>query len=130
MEDRDAPRYFKDLLHAVLEACADAVIMADVDGVVIMFNEDAEAILHCRALDALGKDLSAMLFSEEDVAEVRAVLETAQYVRDRPSKIARGGNGEQLALNVTILKTPEAPERGRALMALVRDLTAGTRRPR
>ena len=45
MPERDDSGYFKDLLNAVLEACADAVIMADLDGVVMMFNEDAEAIL-------------------------------------------------------------------------------------
>jgi len=128
MAGRDDLGYFRDLLNAVLEACADAVIMADLDGVIMMFNEDGEAIFRIDALDALGKDLFAMLFPEDDVAEVKAALEAADYVRDRRSRISLAGTGEEVLLKVTILKTARAPERGRALMALVCDVTADERR--
>ena len=72
MVDRDDSDYFKDLLHTVLETCADAVIMADLGGVVMIFNEDAEALLRRKTADALGEDLFAMLFSEEDVPRLKA----------------------------------------------------------
>ena len=127
MPERDDSGYFKDLLNAVLEACADAVIMADLDGVVMMFNEDAEAILRREALEALGEDLLALLFPQEDVAGVRAALRDEGHVRGRESRIVVGEDEEEVFLEVTILKTPEAPRRARALMALIRDVTAGKR---
>jgi PAS domain S-box-containing protein len=127
MPNRDERGYFKDLLHAVLEACFDAIIMADLDGVVVMFNEDAEAILRRNALDALGDDLFALLFPKEDLAEVKAALRYQGHVRSRPSRIVVGDDGEEVFLEVTIVKTPDAPERGHALMALIRDVTTRKR---
>ena len=127
MPERDDSGYFKDLLNAVLEACADAVIMADLDGVIMMFNEDAEAILRREALDALGEDLFALLFPQEDVAGVKAALRDEGHVRGRQSKIVVGTDEEEVFLEVTILTTPDAPGRARALMALIRDVTARKR---
>ena len=127
MPERDDSGYFKDLLNAVLEACADAVIMADLDGVIMMFNEDAEAILRRESLDVLGEDLFALLFPQEDASEIKAALLDEGHVRGCESWIVVGEDEEEVSLEVTILKTPEAPRRARALMALVRDVTARKR---
>ncbi|HUT91296.1 MAG TPA: PAS domain-containing protein [Thermoguttaceae bacterium] len=127
MPERDDSGYFKDLLNAVLEACVDAVIMADLDGVIMMFNEDAEAVLRRESLDALGEDLFAMLFPQEDVPAVKAALRDEGHVRGCQSRIVVGKDEEEVFVEVTILKTPDAPGRARALMALIRDVTARKR---
>jgi PAS domain S-box-containing protein len=127
MLDRDDSDYFSNLLHTVLEACADAVIMADLDGVIIMFNEDAEAVLRKKALDVLGEDLFALLFPQERIPQLKAALRDEGHVRHRESRIVVGKDEEEVFLEVTILKTPDAPGRARALMALIRNVTARKR---
>ena len=80
-----------------------------------------------KSLDALGEDLFAMLLPKEGIAEVKAALREQGHIRSRPSRIVVGEDNEEVFLEVTIVKTPDAPGRGHAFMALIRDVTARMR---
>jgi len=125
--DREQARenfnYLKVYLDTVLEISGDAIITSDLDGVIMMFNEGAEAIFRREALEALGEDMFTLLFSKDDVLEVKEALRDSGHIRDRESKIAVGENKEEVFLEVTISKTRDARGRETAMVALIRDIT-------
>ena len=137
VSDREQARenfnYLKVYLDTVLEISGDAIITSDLDGVIMMFNEGAETIFRREALDALGEDMFGLLFSKDDVPEVKAALRDEGHVRDRESKImvaAEEGEAEQeeqeeqeVFLEVTISKTRDARGQETAMVALIRDIT-------
>jgi PAS domain S-box-containing protein len=131
VSDREQARenfnYLKVYLDTVLEISGDAIITSDLDGVIMMFNEGAEAIFRREALDALGEDMFALLFSKEDIPEVKAALRDSGHIRDRESGITVGADEEEVFLEVTISKTRDARGQETALVALIRDITTRKR---
>lgn len=133
VSDREQARenfnYLKVYLDTVLEISGDAIITSDLDGVIMMFNEGAESIFRREALDALGEDMFALLFSKDDIPEVKAGLRDQGHIRDRESKIVMGEGEEadEVYLEVTISKTRDARGQESALVALIRDITARKR---
>ncbi len=133
VSDREQARenfnYLKVYLDTVLEISGDAIITSDLDGVIMMFNEGAETIFRREALDALGEDMFSLLFSKDDIPEVKAALRDEGHVRDRESKIMVAGEEEQegeeqeVFLEVTISKTRDARGQETAMVALIRDIT-------
>ncbi len=123
---RENFNYLKVYLDTVLEISGDAIITSDLDGVIMMFNEGAEAIFRREALDALGEDMFHLLFAKDDIPEVKAALREAGHIRDRESKITVGED-ELVFLEVTISKTRDARGRESALVALIRDITTRKR---
>ena len=140
VSDREQARenfnYLKVYLDTVLEISGDAIITSDLDGVIMMFNEGAETIFRTEALDALGEDMFTLLFSKDDIPEVKTTLRDEGHVRDRESKIvvAAEENGEEqqeeepqkdqeVFLEVTISKTRDARGQETAMVALIRDIT-------
>ena len=130
VSDREQARenfnYLKVYLDTVLEISGDAIITSDLDGVIMMFNEGAEAIFRREALDALGEDMFALLFSKDDIPEVKADLQHEGHIRDRESKLVMGENDE-VFLEVTISRTRDARGKETAMVALIRDITTRKR---
>jgi len=126
VSDREQARenfnYLKVYLDTVLEISGDAIITSDLDGVIMMFNEGAETIFRRQALDALGEDMFCLLFSKDDVPEVKAALRDEGHIRDRESKLVMGEQ-DIVYLEVTISKTRDARGQETALVALIRDIT-------
>ena len=127
VSDREQARenfnYLKVYLDTVLEISGDAIITSDLDGVIMMFNEGAEVIFRREALDALGEDMFLLLFSKDDVLEVKTALRDSGHIRDRESKITVGDDHEEVFLEVTISKMRDARGQETAMVALIRDIT-------
>ncbi len=127
---RENFNYLKVYLDTVLEISGDAIITSDLDGVIMMFNEGAEAIFRTEALDALGEDMFSLLFAKDDIPEVKEALRDTGHIRDRESKVIVGDGedeGDEVFLEVTISKTRDARGQESAMVALIRDITTRKR---
>ena len=118
--------YLRVYLDTLLEISGDAIITSDLDGVIMMFNEGAEAIFRREAFDALGEDIFELLFSQQDMPSVKEGLRESGNIRDRESKVVLPG-GEELFLEITISKTRDSKGQETAMVALIRDTTTKKR---
>ncbi len=122
-ENFDCMRMFLD---TIMEISGDAIITADTEGVIVMFNEGAEAIFKKGPFDALGEDMFSMLFLPALVPAVKEALKRDGYVRDRES-IIKLDDGDEVYLEVTISKRLDLRGQEAGLIAIIRDMTTKRR---
>lgn len=118
--------YLRVYLDTVLGISGDAIITSDLDGIIMMFNEGAEAIFNMATIEALGENMFDLLFAEKDVGSVRTSLQEDGHVRDRESRVTFP-DGTEAYLEVTISKTRDISDQESGLIAIIRDTTARKR---
>jgi len=115
--------YLRVYLDTVLDISGDAIITGDLDGIIMMFNEGAEAIFNMSTIEALGENMFELLFAEKDMAGVRTSLHEDGHIRDRESKVTFP-DGTEAHLEVTISRTQDISGLESGLIAIIRDTTA------
>jgi len=125
-QTRENINYLRVYLDTVLAISGDAIITADLDGVIMMFNEGAERIFRLPGLEALGEDMFSLLFPPEEIPAVKEQLRTVGFIRDREIKL-KFPDGEEVFLEVSITKTRDARGQEAALIAIIRDITTRKR---
>ncbi|MCS7238279.1 MAG: SpoIIE family protein phosphatase [Thermoguttaceae bacterium] len=125
-QTRENINYLRVYLDTVLAISGDAIITADLDGVIMMFNEGAERIFRLPGLEALGEDMFTLLFPQEDIPAIKEQLRTVGHIRDREVKL-RFPDGEEIFLEVSVTKTRDARGQEAALIAIIRDITTRKR---
>ncbi len=125
-QTRENINYLRVYLDTVLAISGDAIITADLDGVIMMFNEGAERIFRLPGLEALGEDMFQLLFTPEEIPTIKRQLRETGHIRDRESKITFS-DGEEVFLEISISKTRDAQGREAALIAIIRDITTRKR---
>lgn len=125
-QTRENINYLRVYLDTVLAISGDAIITADLDGVIMMFNEGAERIFRLPGLEALGEDMFSLLFAPEDIPQVKEQLRTVGHIRDKEVKL-RFPDGEEVYLEVSVTKTRDARGQEAALIAIIRDITTRKR---
>jgi two-component system, chemotaxis family, CheB/CheR fusion protein len=108
-------------LASVVTASSDAIISFSLDGNIVSWNQGAERIFECTAMDVIGKPLGILL-PDGDTALV-AKIASAQALEGHEA-IRRGKDGSEQHLAITV--SPIRDETGNLLAgtAMVRDITA------
>jgi PAS domain S-box-containing protein len=125
-QTRENINYLRVYLDTVLAISGDAIITADLDGVIMMFNEGAERIFRLPGLEALGEDMFSLLFPPDDIPAIKEQLRTVGHIRDREVKLTFP-DGEEVFLEISITKTRDARGHEAALIAIIRDITTRKR---
>lgn len=117
-------------LAGVIEAASDAVVSADIDGRITLFNPAAERIFGRSAADMLGRSLDQLLparFRERHGADLQGFARSQVTRRAMGAGRVKGLNaqGEELELEASI---SQAMVNGRlTLTAILRDVTQRVR---
>src|SRR5262245_19476496 len=111
------------------QAAGDAIIAADGDGAIVMWNPAAERLLGHTEREALGRSLDLIIperFRPRHWDGYRQVMQTGhtRYGTDvlRVPAVHKDGRTISIAFTVALLSAPAAP--GRIIAAIVRDDTA------
>lgn len=123
------------LCQQIVTQAPDAIIMADREGVIRLWNQGAEAVFGFQAAEALGQSLHLIipenLRSRHDDSYKR-VMQTGQtrYASDLLAVPALHKDGRRLSVEftVTLIKNPAGQIQGAA--AIIRDVTARWERDR
>jgi two-component system sensor kinase FixL len=114
-------------LHALLDACVDAIVVIDEHGRIATFNKAAERMFGYAPSDVIGKDV-ALLMGERDAAEhgghIQRYLDTgrARIIGIGREVHARRANGEVFPIALSVGEAADA--RGRRFVGILRDLSA------
>jgi two-component system sensor kinase FixL len=114
-------------LHALLDACVDAIVVIDEVGTITTFNKAAERMFGYGAADVIGKDV-ATLMGQEDAAEhgghIRHYLETreARIIGIGREVQARRASGELFPIALSVGEAADA--HGRRFVGILRDLSS------
>jgi PAS domain S-box-containing protein len=112
-----------------VRATGDAIVAADSDGSIVMWNPAAERIFGYRESDALGRSLDLIIperLRQRHWDGYRQVMQTGhtKYGTDvlRVPAVHKDGRALSIAFTVTLLPTPDG--QGRVIVATIRDETA------
>jgi len=112
-----------------VRATGDAIVAADSDGSIVMWNPAAERIFGYRESDALGRSLDLIIperLRQRHWDGYRQVMHTGhtKYGTDvlRVPAVHKDGRALSIAFTVTLLPTPDG--QGRVIVATIRDETA------
>lgn len=118
------------VLALLVHRLADAVVIADPDGVITFWNEAAEALFGWSAAEAIGRDLDLIIperqRSRHQAGYQRVMATGRTSYGDRLLEVPalhRDGHTISLAFTVTLLTRP-GEQRPFAIAALLRDDTA------
>src|SRR5215831_6871711 len=116
-------------LHALVQAAGDAIIAADVEGRIVLWNPAAERLFGFTAAEALGSSLNLIIperFRARHWTGYRTVMQTGQtrYGTQvlRVPALRKDGQRLSIAFTVALLHTPAGHCTG--IAAIVRDDTA------
>lgn len=116
-------------LDTLIRAAGDAVVVADPDGVIRLWNPAAERIFGFAAPEALGRSLDLIIperFRERHWTGYREVMRTGhtRYGTDvlRVPALRKDGERISVAFTVALLRSPDGRVAG--IAAIVRDETA------
>jgi len=116
-------------LHALIEAAGDAIIVADSEGRIGLWNPAAERIFGFTAAEALGSSLDLIIperFRARHWAGYQTVMQTGQtrYGTEilRVPALYKDGQRLSIAFTVALLHAPDGRLSG--IAAIVRDETA------
>lgn len=116
-------------LAALIEGLGDAVVVADPEGAIRLWNPAAEHLFGYSADEALGRSLDLIIperFRERHWAGYREVMRTGvtRYGRDvlRVPAVRKDGARISIAFTVALLRRPDG--RIEAIAAVIRDETA------
>ena len=117
------------LCQQIVEQAQDAVIFADRDGVIRLWNAGAEAIFGYRAEEAVGRTLDVIIpahLRARHWAGYRGVMATGatRYGREVLAVPARRKDGARLSLEFTVTLVRDAAGDLLGPAAIVRDATA------
>ena len=111
-----------------VRAAGDAIVAADSDGSIVMWNPAAERIFGYRESDALGRSLDLIIperLRQRHWDGYRQVMQTGhtKYGTDvlRVPAVHKDGRALSIAFTVTLLPTPDG--QGRVIVAIIRDET-------
>jgi two-component system sensor kinase FixL len=113
-------------LHALLDACVDAIVVIDERGRITTFNRAAEKLFGYRAADVLGKGID-LLMAEPDATEhgghIRRYIDTgeARIIGVGREVQARRANGEVFPIALSVGEAADAS--GRRFVGIMRDLS-------
>ena len=113
----------------IVDGAPDAIIFADADGIVRLWNSGAETIFGCSASEAIGQDLDIIIpekLRERHRQGYRKVMETgvSRYMKELLAVPALRKDGARISIefSIVILKSDTGEIVGSA--ALIRDVTA------
>lgn len=114
---------------AIVENASDAIILADREGVIRLWNSGAEAMFGYSAEEALGQTLDLIIperlrtrhWSGYDAAMARGTTRYARQVLAVPA-VRKDGSPLSVEFTVALLRDPSGEPFGPA--AIVRDVTA------
>jgi len=113
----------------IVDGAPDAIIFADTDGIVRLWNSGAEAIFGYSASEAIGQDLDIIIpekLRERHRQGYRKVMETgvSRYMQELLAVPALRKDGARISIEfgIVILKSDDGAIAGSA--ALIRDVTA------
>jgi len=116
-------------LHALVQAAGDAIIVADAEGRIALWNPAAERLFGFTAAEAVGSSLDLIIperFRERHWIGYRTVMQTGQtrYGTQvlRVPALHKEGQRLSIAFTVAVLHSPEGALTG--IAAIVRDDTA------
>ena len=116
-------------LHALVQEAGDAIIVADVQGRIVLWNPAAERLFGFTAAEAVGHSLDLLIperFRERHWTGYRTVMATGQtrYGTQvlRVPALHKEGQRLSIAFTVAVLHGPEGSLTG--IAAIVRDDTA------
>jgi PAS domain S-box-containing protein len=116
-------------LHALVQAAGDAIIVADAEGRIALWNPAAERLFGFTAAEAVGSSLDLIIperFRERHWIGYRTVMQTGQtrYGTQvlRVPALHKVGQRLSIAFTVAVLHSPEGALTG--IAAIVRDDTA------
>jgi PAS domain S-box-containing protein len=116
-------------LHALVQAAGDAIIVADVQGRIVLWNPAAERLFGFTEAEAVGRSLDLIIperFRERHWTGYRTVMQTGQtrYGTQvlRVPALHKEGQRLSIAFTVALLHSPEGALTG--IAAIVRDDTA------
>ena len=112
-----------------VRAAGDAIIAADADGLIVLWNPAAERVFGYTESEALGRSLDLIIperFRQRHWDGYRQVMHTGhtKYGIDvlRVPAIHKDGRTLSIAFTVTLMSAPDAG--GRIIVAIVRDETS------
>ena len=115
-------------LHALVQAAGDAIIVADVEGRIVLWNPAAERLFGFTAAEAVGSSLDLIIperFRARHWTGYQTVMQTGQtrYGTQvlRVPALRKDGQRLSIAFTVALLRTPDG--RGTGIAAIVRDDT-------
>jgi len=115
-------------LHALVQAAGDAIIAADVEGRIVLWNPAAERLFGFTAAEALGSSLNLIIperFRARHWTGYQTVMQTGQtrYGTQvlRVPAIHKEGQRLSIAFTVALLHAPDGHRTG--IAAIVRDDT-------
>jgi len=115
-------------LHALVQAAGDAIIAADVEGRIVLWNPAAERLFGFTAAEALGSSLNLIIperFRARHWTGYQTVMQTGQprYGAQvlRVPAIHKEGQRLSIAFTVALLHAPDGHRTG--IAAIVRDDT-------
>jgi len=116
-------------LHALVEAAGDAIIVADSEGRIVLWNPAAERLFGFTAAEALGSSLNLIIperFRARHWTGYQTVMQTGQtrYGTEilRVPALHKDGRRLSIAFTVALLHAPDGRLGG--IAAIVRDETA------
>jgi PAS domain S-box-containing protein len=116
-------------LHALVQAAGDAIIVADVQGRIVLWNPAAERLFGLTQVEAVGRSLDLIIperFRERHWTGSRTVRQTGQTCYGtqvlRVPALHKEGQRLSIAFTVALLHRPEGALTGIAV--IVRDDTA------
>ena len=115
-------------LHALVQAAGDAIIVADVEGRIVLWNPAAERLFGFTAAEAAGGSLNLIIperFRERHWTGYHTVMQTGQrrYGTQllRVPSLRKDGQRLSIAFTVALLHVPDGRRTG--IAAIVRDDT-------
>src|SRR5919199_4057744 len=115
-------------LHALIQAAGDAIIVADVEGRIVLWNPAAERLFGFTAAEAVGNSLNLIIperFRARHWTGYQTVMQTGQtrYSTQilRVPALHKNGTRLSIAFTVALLHTPDGGLTG--IAAIVRDDT-------
>jgi PAS domain S-box-containing protein len=124
------PHDFEVLARAILSGASDAIIAADRDGVITLWNPGAERIFGHPADEAVGQSLDIIIPERLRPAHWRGfseVMETGQSrygTGDLLSVPSVRRDGERISIEFTIVPLKDPEGRMTGMVATLRDVTA------
>ena len=115
-------------MHRLIEAAGDAIVAADPEGKIVLWNPAAERIFGFSQAEALGRSLDLIIperFRERHWHGYRAVMRSGEtrYGTEvlRVPALRKDGRPLSIAFTVALLKAPEG--RVESIVAIMRDDT-------
>ena len=115
-------------LPSLIQAVGDAIIVADVAGLIVLWNPAAERLFGFTAAEAVGRSLDLIIperFRERHWRGYQTVMQTRQtrYSTQvlRVPALRKDGQSLSIAFTVALLHAPDGHLRG--IVAIVRDET-------